>query len=91
MHRPMDIKQHPYSQRGMKIFTCLTEHTILCVSHLCFFLENIKAPSDDQNERFHHNMARLEQQYQVRWDPSMTGYCCWLLCREDETSHKRRK
>lgn len=50
MHGPMDIKQHPYSQRGMKIFTRLTEHRILCVSHLCFFLENIEAPSDYQNE-----------------------------------------
>jgi len=75
----------------MKIFPGLIEHMILFVSHLCFFLENLEALRDDQREWFHHNIARMEKQYQVRWDPSMMGDCCWLLCRENETSHKRRK
>jgi len=57
----------------MNIFPGLIEHKILFVSHLCFFLENLEVLSDDQREWFHHNRARMEQQYQVRWDLSMMG------------------
>lgn len=55
----------------MKIFPGLTEHRILSLSYLCFFPENLEAVNDEQCECFHHNIARMGQQYQERWDPAM--------------------
>lgn len=60
-------------------------------SHLDFFPENLGAVSDEQGERFHQDIATMEQRYQGRWDPAMMGDYYWFLKREDSSYHKRKK
>lgn len=60
-------------------------------SHLNYFPENLGAVSDEQGERFHQDIKKIEKRYQGRWDPAMLGDYCWFLKKEDSTPHKRKK
>ena len=57
--------------------------------HLDFFPEHLGTVSDEQEERFHQDIATMKQRYQGRWDPAMTSDYWWFLKREDSSSHKR--
>lgn len=51
-------------------------------NHLDFFPENLGDESDEQGERFHQDMAFIEERYQGFWDEQMMGDYCWFLIRE---------
>ncbi|KAJ4438245.1 hypothetical protein ANN_14184 [Periplaneta americana] len=55
-----------------------------------FFPENLGTVSDEQGERFHQDIAKMEQRYQGIWDPAMMGNYCQFLKREDFSSHKTK-
>ena len=59
-------------------------------SHLNYFPENLGAVSEEQGERFHQDIKEMERKYQGRWDTNMMGNYCWMLRRENITSHKRK-
>jgi len=50
-------------------------------SHLDFFPENLSKVSDEQSERFHHNILAMEKRYQGKWTSSMLADYCWKLKR----------
>lgn len=58
-------------------------------SHFAFFPENLGAVSDEQGERFHQDVKRLEERFQGRWNAAMLGDYCWRLQKEDPSKHKR--
>lgn len=59
-------------------------------SHLNYFPSNLGDLSDEQGERFHQEMLKLEKRYQGRWDPKMLGEYCWKLQRDKKTTYKRK-
>ncbi|CAH1647380.1 unnamed protein product [Spodoptera littoralis] len=59
-------------------------------SHFSFFPSNLDAASDEQGERFHQDVKKLEERFQGRWDTTMLGDYCWRLKREDHSKHKRK-
>lgn len=59
-------------------------------SHFSFFPPNLGAVSDEQGERFHQDVKKLEERYQGRWNTTMLGDYCWRLKREDFSEHKRK-
>ncbi|KAL0829765.1 hypothetical protein ABMA28_003252 [Loxostege sticticalis] len=59
-------------------------------SHFSFFPSNLGAVSDEQGERFHQDIKKLEERFQGRWDTNMLGDYCWRLKREDTSKHKRQ-
>ena len=50
-------------------------------SHLEYFPENLGAPSEEQDERFHQDIKIMEKRYQGRWNVSMIADYCWCLMR----------
>ncbi|XP_076043843.1 uncharacterized protein LOC143026937 [Oratosquilla oratoria] len=59
-------------------------------SHLDFFPENLGAVSDEQGERFHQDIASMEQRYQGFWNAGMLADYCWMLYRDDpQKKHQR--
>lgn len=56
-------------------------------SHLDWFPANLGAMSDEQGERFHQDLAIMEERYQGRWDVHMMADYCWTLMRD----HPRRE
>uniref|UniRef100_A0AAV2M7A1 Uncharacterized protein n=1 Tax=Knipowitschia caucasica TaxID=637954 RepID=A0AAV2M7A1_KNICA len=59
-------------------------------SHMEKFPENLGAMSDEQGERFHQDMRKMEERYQGRWDAVMTADYCWSLKRDNPaTAHTR--
>ena len=38
-------------------------------SHLDFFLDNLGSVSDEQGERFHHDILQIEQRYKIEKKP----------------------
>ena len=60
-------------------------------SHLSFFPENAGDVSDEHGERFHKDIASMENRYKGKWSPAMLADFCWNLKRDTfETSYKRR-
>ena len=51
-------------------------------SHLDFFPANLGAVSDEHGERFHQDIATMENIYQGNWNPSMLADYCWTLQRD---------
>jgi hypothetical protein len=45
--------------------------------------------STEQGEWFHQDRAKVEQQYQRKWDLAVMGDYCLFIHGEDETSCKR--
>lgn len=60
-------------------------------SHLDFFPDNMGDVSDEQGERFHQDIASMEQRYQGRWDEAMMGDYCWFLTRDNRNYNFKRK
>ncbi|CAH1640346.1 unnamed protein product [Spodoptera littoralis] len=59
-------------------------------SHFSFFPSNLGTASDEQGERFHQDVQKLEERFQGRWDTTMLGDYCWRLKQEDHSKHKRK-
>ena len=59
-------------------------------SHLDFF-PNYGMASDEQGERFHQEIAKMEKRNQGKWSSSMFADYCWTLVRNaPEQLHKRQ-
>ncbi|XP_076037944.1 uncharacterized protein LOC143030832 [Oratosquilla oratoria] len=50
-------------------------------SHLSFFPENAADVSDEHGERFHQDIASMENRYKGKWSPAMLADFCWNLKR----------
>ena len=65
-------------------------------SHLDKFPINLGDVSDEQGERFHQDIKRMEELYQGRYDRNMIADYCWSLKRDcvdvqyTIKSHKRK-
>lgn len=59
-------------------------------SHIDFFPDNLGSVSDEHGERFHQDIAVMEQRYSGKYTPSMMGDFCWFLLRECTGSNKRQ-
>jgi len=60
-------------------------------SHLYYFPENLTAMSEEQSERFHHDIKTMEKRYQGRWNVNMMADYCWCLMRDEKTYEHSRK
>ena len=60
-------------------------------SHLDFFPANLGFVSDEQGERFHQDIAKMEKRYQGRWGPPMMEDHCWFLYSETRDSTYKGK
>ena len=60
-------------------------------SHLDFFPDNCGMVSDEHGERFHQDIATMEQRYQGKWSTTMLADYCWTLRRDaPEQLYKRQ-
>ena len=59
-------------------------------SHLNYFPENCGKFSEEQGERFHQEIAVMEERYQGQWNVSMIADYCWCLKQEDPAQHARK-
>lgn len=73
-----------------KIGAHLTLKAHFLKSHLDFFPEQMGAVSDEHGERFHQDIADIEDRYNGRYNPNMLGEYCWSLLRDTKAMHKRR-
>jgi hypothetical protein len=47
--------------------------------------------SDEQGERFHQEIKKMEKRHPGQWNVNTMGDCCWTLHRDiPETSHKKK-
>jgi hypothetical protein len=54
---------------------------------LDFFSKNLGAVSEEQGERFHHDINEMERRYLGQCNVNMMGDYCWTLhCKSVETS-----
>lgn len=60
-------------------------------SHLDFFPDNCGDCSDEHGERFHKDIATIEQRFKGKDSSHMLGEYCWSICRETETQHHKRQ
>ena len=60
-------------------------------SHLDYFPDDCGNYSEEQGERFHQDIAIMEQRYQGQWNVSMMGDYCWSLKRDVPYSMHKRK
>jgi hypothetical protein len=60
-------------------------------AHLDYSLENLGAVSEEQGERFHHDIKEMETRYQGILNVNMMGDYCWLLHRYDPQATYKRK
>jgi len=59
--------------------------------HMDYFPENCGAQSDEQGERFHKDIALIEERFKGKNTTHMLGEYCWSICREtDPELHKRK-
>src|SRR5688572_17011034 len=60
-------------------------------SHLDFFPDNCGMVSDEHGERFHQDIATMEQRYKGKWSTTMRSEYCWTLRRDaPEQLYKRQ-
>ena len=60
-------------------------------SHLDKFLDILGAITNEQGERFHHDLMAVEERYQGRWDRHMLAKKCWSTKRHcPGIVHKRK-
>lgn len=60
-------------------------------SHLDFFPRNPGDVSDEHGERFHQDIAAMENRYQGKWSPTMLADYCWTLKRDVPQAKYSRK
>lgn len=46
-------------------------------SHIDYFSQNLGDFSEEQEERFHQDIKKMEKGYQGRWDVKMMADNCW--------------
>jgi len=61
-------------------------------SHLDSFHENLGDFSEEQGERFHHDIYVMDDRYQGRWTMHMVADYCWCLQRDcpNDPYHRKR-
>lgn len=59
-------------------------------SHLDFFPDNLGDTSDEQGERLHQDLQRIEKNYKGFWDEGMLSDYCWSLIRETDPKNYKR-
>ena len=60
-------------------------------SHVDYFPDNCGDYSEEQGERFHHDLRQMEERYQGYWDVNMLADYCWYLKRDfPHSTHKRK-
>jgi hypothetical protein len=60
-------------------------------SHLDFFRKNLGSTSDEQGERFHHDLKFFGDQHKGFWDESMLGDYCWSVIRETDAENYKKQ
>lgn len=55
-------------------------------AHLNYFPDNVGKLSDEQGERFHQEVSKIEKRYQGRWNKTMLADYVWL--QKKETNYK---
>ena len=60
-------------------------------SHLSFFPENLGDVSDEHGERFHQDIAAMENRYKGKWSPVLLADFCWNLRRDAPEVHYKRR
>jgi hypothetical protein len=60
-------------------------------SHWDFFRENLGSTSDEQGERFHHDLNFFGDQHKGFWDESMLGDYCWSVIRETDAENYKKQ
>lgn len=59
-------------------------------SHLDFFPSNLGDFSDEHGERFHQDLAVIENRYRGKNTAHMLAEYCWSICRDTTGLHKRQ-
>jgi len=59
-------------------------------SHLDHFPESLRAMSEEQGERFHHDLKTMEKRYQGRWNKNMMADYYWGLKRDITSTYSRK-
>jgi hypothetical protein len=76
-----------------KLLGCNTSTSLklrFLASHLDYFPPNLGAVSEEQGERFHHDLKYVERRYQGRWDVNMMADYCWSIARDDHSREQSR-
>lgn len=60
-------------------------------SHIDFFPSNLGDFSDEHGERFHQDLATIENRFKGKNTCHMLAEYCWTLCRDTNTIHKRQQ
>ena len=60
-------------------------------SHLEFFPANLGHMSEEQGERFHQDIKKMETRYQGKWDCPMMADYCWSLKRDCHQPREPRR
>lgn len=59
-------------------------------SHLDFFPGNLGDFSDEHGERFHQDLATIENRFRGKSACHMLAEYCWSICRDTDYLHKRQ-
>ena len=59
-------------------------------SHLDFFGQNLGDVSEEHGERFHQDIAQMEQRYKGHWGIARIGDYIWSIMRSRKFDHKRK-
>ena len=55
-----------------------------------FFSVDLRAMSDENEERFHQDIKEMETKYQGCWDAAMMADCCWTLKRDIPSAERSK-
>jgi hypothetical protein len=58
---------------------------------LDFFPENLGSTSDEQGERFHHDVKFFGDRHKGFWDESMLGDYCWSVIIRETAAENYKK
>ena len=75
--------------REMKVNMSLKIH-LLC-DHLDFFPSNLGDFSDEHGERFHRDMATIEERFKGKDHRHMLSEYCLSICRDTDTENLKRQ
>lgn len=60
-------------------------------SHLDWYPKNLGDYSEEQGERFHQDIKKMERRYQGRWNENMMADYCWTLEKRYTTKREKAK
>lgn len=75
--------------KEMKVHMSLKIYFIY--NHLDFFPDNCGDCSDEQGERFHQDIATIEERFKGKDGTHMLGEYCWSICRDTDPDRHKRK